>query len=83
MIVEEIPQDSKPFNMLFDGEWQEAKEIEGEGTMRWFWGEAIGAVPMDEIQDWKPIDENGESLNHLFGDPIGELNDLTPIRSKN
>ena len=55
MIVEEIPKDFKPFNMFFDGTWQEAKEIEGEGSTRWFEGEIVGAVPIDEIADWKPI----------------------------
>lgn len=57
--MEEIPNNFKPFSMLFDGEWQKAIEITN-GTecfkMRWFRGDLIGAVPMDEITDWKPIE---------------------------
>jgi hypothetical protein len=53
--MEEIPKDGKKFMMLFDGEWQKAIEVEEEGIKRWFKGDIVGFVPMDEIQDWKPI----------------------------
>lgn len=57
--MEDIPKDFKPFMMLFEGEWQNAIETT-DGTecfqMRWFRGEIIGNVPMDEITDWKPIE---------------------------
>lgn len=55
--MQPIPEDFKPFLMLFDGEWQRAVEVTDTGdNKRWFRGDVIGTVPMDEITDWKVMD---------------------------